>query len=715
MHTRRHTWLYLLALPAMALSTTLAANPGQGAGPGAGAGPDVDKGRGGPPILNLPPAGLIGEIRQQYYDGSSDDLLTAGLGQSGLAGGAPAFADPANPTAAELRRLAIYNNYRALVPVAPGGGYGEFFGPAVGSSTPDGRISGHEWLTLMSSGEQNRHTVMVQVPDSFDSRRPCMVTAPSSGSRGVYGAIGTGGEWGLKRGCAVVYTDKGTGMGVHNLDNATVTGIDGTLVEAGSDDAVFTAPISATDLDTFTADDPNRIAFKHAHSRANPESEWGQNVLDSIRFGFYVVNELYGQQDAQGRRIPTIRPGNTLVIASGVSNGGGAAVLALEQDTERLIDGLAASEPNVNPTVRRDFTIRQGAGPVISEHSRSLLDYQTALAVYQGCANAAPSVADALFNLLTPGREAIAANACARLESLGLVTGEDTAERAESALLALIETFGLQPEQALIQPVTWWANVSTGIAVTYANAYGRFGVEDKLCGVTFAASDAGGGVIPLPEVAERAIFSTGNGIPPTGGVNLIDGNAAQGVPTEISQALSPTTGNPDYSLDAFLCLRALVDSDNEYAARVADGIDEIRASGDLQRRPAIFVTPRADQILPINHTSRPYVGLNRLVEGKQTGLRYYEVLNAQHLDILNNLPGLDAQYIPLHHYYFQALDKLYDHLRGGRPLAPSQVVRTEPRGPGAPPLTLANLPAISSSPGEGDVILFENNQLRIPE
>ena len=305
-------------------------------------------------------------------------------------------------------------------------------------------------------------------------------------------------------------------------------------------------------------------------------------MLDSIRFGFFVINELYGQQDALGRGIPTLRPGNTVVIASGVSNGGGAAVLALEQDTGHLIDGLAASEPNVNPTVRRDFTIRQGDGPVIAEHSRSLLDYQTALAVYQGCANAAPSVAAAPFNLVTEARADIAANACARLADLGLVTGDDTDERAESALAVLTSEFGFQPEQSLVQPVTWWANVSTGIAVTYANAYGRFGVEDKLCDITFASTDADSGAVKtLRDHAERAIFSTGNGIPPTGGVNLVNENAGQGVPTEISQARSPSTGNPDHSQDAFLCLRGLVDGDAAGADRLAEGIDEIRATGRI--------------------------------------------------------------------------------------------------------------------------------------
>ncbi|PWG73269.1 D-(-)-3-hydroxybutyrate oligomer hydrolase, partial [Enterococcus hirae] len=77
----------------------------------------------------------------------------------------------------------------------------------------------------------------------------------------------------------------------------------------------------------------------------------------------------------------------------------GASVRAAEQDDLGLIDGVAVSEPNINPQVDDSFTIRQGNGPVISGHSRSLLDYTTALAVYQGCANQAPAIRDvAPFN-----------------------------------------------------------------------------------------------------------------------------------------------------------------------------------------------------------------------------------------------------------------------------------------------------------------------------
>src|SRR5579862_3893225 len=81
--------------------------------------------------VNVKPSFVIGAIGSQSYPGTTDDLLTAGLGKSGLAGTAPSFADPANPTAAELRRSTIYVNYRAIVDVAPNGGYGTLYGPNV--------------------------------------------------------------------------------------------------------------------------------------------------------------------------------------------------------------------------------------------------------------------------------------------------------------------------------------------------------------------------------------------------------------------------------------------------------------------------------------------------------------------------------------------------------------------------------------------------------
>lgn len=130
----------------------------------------------------------------------------------------------------------------------------------------------------------------------------------------------------------------------------------------------------------------------------------------------------------------------------------------------------------------------------------------------------------------------------------------------------------------------------------------------------------------------------------------------------------------------------------------------------------MIVTGRADAIIPPNHASRAYYGRNQRVETSGSGLRYYEVLNAQHLDALNSLPGFDTRFVPLHHYFIAALDLVYANLTGGTPLPASQVVRAAPRAGGAAqPFTPANLPAIAPTPATGDQIAFDGARLTIPE
>ena len=156
---------------------------------------------------NSLPSFISGSVRTQIYDGNTDDLLTAGLGKSGLASAsAPSVANASSPTAAELRRLAIYSNYRALVDMSANGGYGRFWGPNVdlnGNDTlGEGKIAGKEYLAYADDGSGKKNvSLLVQIPASFNPDQPCIVTAASSGSRGVYGAISAAGEWGLKRGC----------------------------------------------------------------------------------------------------------------------------------------------------------------------------------------------------------------------------------------------------------------------------------------------------------------------------------------------------------------------------------------------------------------------------------------------------------------------------------------------------------------------------------
>jgi hydroxybutyrate-dimer hydrolase len=651
------------------------------------------------------------------YDGVTNDLLTAGLGKTGLGSAvAPTFADPLNPTAEELRRSAIYNNYRALIDPTAGGGYGMLYGPNVKSdgtvTSDEGKIAGDEYIAFEHDGDGRRNvTIVVQVPDTFDPTHGCIVAAPSSGSRGVYGAIATAGEWGLKRGCAVAYTDKGTGTGAHDLQNNTVNLLRGERADAAQarDNSNFTARLSAAERAAFNAATPNRFAFKHAHSQQNPEKDWGRNVLRSIEFAFTVLNRQFANRHS------LISKRNTIVIASSVSNGGGASVRAVEQDKDRLIDGLAVGEPNVNPKFSRRFTIVQQGHPPVSAHSRPLIDYITLLNVFQGCADVAAANATAPLNLApSPQR-------CADLKAKGLLTKTTLAEQADEAQ-EIINRYGILTEQNLVQPGYWFANVSQAISVTYANTYGRFSVRDNLCRYSFAANGGvpGGPPVPLAAANEAQIFGVSNGIPPTAGIALIN-NAAPGGPKE------DRGSTPSQNLDGALCLRALAigrdavsgrplnGTQRNQAGRVADGVEEIIATGDLRRVPSIFVTGRNDGILPPNHTSRAYFGLNNVVEGSISPLRYYEVTNAHHLDSFNQFPGYNSMYIPLHRYFIQAMDLMYEHLRNDRPLPPSQVVHTTPRGPGAPPITLANVPPVADSPPASVRITFANGQVNVPD
>lgn len=653
-------------------------------------------------------------LSRVVYDGSTDDLLTGGLGKDGLADATPPiFADPLNPTAAESRRLAIWGNYRALIDTTNGGGYGRLYGPNVTAdgdiTEEDGLIPGLEVIAFAHDrfGRKNV-TMMVQVPDKFDPNDPCIVTAPSSGSRGVYGAIGTAGEWGLKNGCAVAYTDKGTGTGAHNLQLNTVGLFDGTRVsadEAGKD-STFTAKVSRKQLARFNDVTPDRFAFKHAHSQRNPEMDWGRNVLDSIEFAFDVLEKEFPHYD--------IKPDNTIVIASSVSNGGGASVRAVEQDRKGLIDGIAVSEPNVNPKPSDAFTIVQGDAAPFADHSKSLLDYYTLQNVYQGCANADPKLAGAPFNF-APSPER-----CDSLHDMGLLKATDLEGQTAEAQ-TILNDFGFLIEQNILAPSHWFINLPQGIAVTYANTYGRFSVLKNTCGYSFGATDDDGFPDPLSAEAETALFAASNGIPPTAGVDLINNLGDNGPQLDRSSTV-------DQNLEGALCLRALATGRDPVTGerlrgidrvrhwRILKGIRQIRASGDLHGVPAIFVTGRDDAVLPPNHTSRAYFGLNRFREGGSSNLCYIEVLNAQHLDTLNSLVAFAERWIPLHHYYVQAADLMLAHLRNGTPLPPSQVVRTTPRGSGAPPVTLDdNLPAISFEPDPGSLIIFDGKAVRIPD
>jgi hydroxybutyrate-dimer hydrolase len=660
---------------------------------------------------------FVGEVRSTCYDGVSDDLLTAGLGRTGLAGQAPLFVNPLAPAAAELRRNAIHTNYRAVLDISVAGGYSRFYGPNIDKDGNDtggeGKIAGCEHLAF-ADGHRGRDnvTLMVQIPASFDPAKACIITATSSGSRGIYGAIGASGEWGLKRGCAVAYTDKGTGSGLHDLMTDTVGLIDGTRVgaDAAGRDSHFTADLSDAERAAFNAAFPNRVAFKHAHSRRNPEADWGKHTLQSIVFAFYVLNEQLGKPERRGRRIVLDRK-NTLVIASGISNGAGAALAAAEQDRHGLIDGVAVTEPQIQTADTDRLAVMQGTMPVPAI-GRPLYDYFTWANLYQPCAAlavgaGAPGFAFLDFPVL--GRPAAR---CAGLRAKGLVSGETLAEQAADAL-AKLRAYGWQAESDDLH-ATHYRFATNAIAVTYSNSYGRFSVADNVCGFSMANTDAAGNVVAQNPALQASIFSTGNGVPPTTGVNLVY-NESLGGPRQDLLSVSPSTGALDYALDGAICQRNLA----ETSERVRRGVRAVLVDADLKKTPAIVVHGRSDALIPVNHSSRAYYAKAQARGHGAPNLRYVEVTNAQHFDsFIPTFPGYDTRYVPLHVYLNRALDAMYAHLKSGSPLPPSQVVHTVPRGgaPGAaPPLTAANVPPIQSAPPPADRITFRRSTLFVPE
>ena len=654
--------------------------------------------------LNVLPA-YLGTITATTYNGTSDDLLTAGLGKTGLAGAAPVFADPNNPTAAELRRNAIYGNYRAVLDISVNSGYGTLYGPNVDArgvvTTGEGKVAGTEYIAYSDDGSGNLNvTLMVQVPASFDPQNACIITGTSSGSRGVYGAIGSAGEWGLKNNCAVAYSDKGTGTGLYTFDDDSVNlqnGVRATRTAAGKN-ANFTPLLTDSVRSAFATTYPGRVAFKHAHSLQNPEKDWGKSTLQAVEFAYYVLNQKFGSTSVQGGsfRVADLDRRNTIVIASSISNGAGAALLAAEQDSKGLIGGVAATEPQVQPKSSTSYTVRQG-GVNVSAQGRALFDYSTYAALYQPC------IAGATLR-------------CSALVGKGLLSGADVIAQQTDAK-ARLKAYGWLADADPLQASHAGTNVL--VAVTYANAYGRFTASDKVCGFGFAQADSAGTPSAFAAALKAGSFATQNGI--IGSVVYED---SVGGAKAYNLGVSASTGVADQSLDGFLCLRALatgVDPVTNGAlstplaaqsVRVRAGMAEVVASGNLQGKPVIIAQGRSDTLIPVNHASRAYLGLNAAAEGSASKLRYIEVTNANHFDSFSNL--VPTLIVPLHVYLFRALDAVYANLKSGTALPPSQVVRTTPRADNTTLITVANVPLIAAAPAAADVISVSGTVVNVP-
>ncbi len=709
-------------------------------------------GCGGNDVYETPPSNLlpigITELGSTVYPATSpgagtsaatQDLLTGGLGRTGLgAAAAPAYADPLNPTALELRRNGLYANYRAILDPSAAGGYGTLYGPNVDAAgvvtAGEGLIPGRELIATLDDGSGRKRTVIaVLIPDSFSTAAPCIVLGPSSGSRGVYGAIGTAGEWGLKRGCAVALTDAGKGVGLYDLSDDSVTRIDGTRATrtAAGTLSHFAANITDAARTAFNALFPNRLALKQVHSQMNPEKDWGSDTLVSAQYAIYALNVRYGSAS----NVAPLNAANTLVIGGSASNGGAAVLRAAEQDSAGLIDGVVAAEPVTQMPTTSGYGITFGGTPVVG-HGKGLMDVTTYGNLYQPCAALAAGAAMAevsVYNyIVLTGQTGRAAARCAGLVAKGLVSGADLASQSLDAL-GKLRAYGWTALHDTMHNAHYALGNGPILSAMYPIGYGRFSVTDNVCNTSFAQVDGTGAPVAVVATSKAQSFASANGTANGAPVSVVYDNSVGG-PRSWALATSPSTGVQDYGLDNALCQRALVTGVDETGAAltatatstrptlaqstaVRAGIAEVVVSGNLRAKPTLVVAGRSDALVPVNTNARAYTAYNKVLEGSASKLAYIEVVNAQHFDTFIPFSGFDTRFVPLHVYFVRAMDAMYAHLKNGTALPPSQVVRTTPRGgtPGAAPaLTASHVPAISAAPAAAEQIGFSGTSIVVP-
>ena len=539
-----------------------------------------------------------------------DDLLSAGLGLAGLSGAPSAFADRSDPSALELRRRAIQSSWKGIADLGPLGGYGTVYGsvPAV----PGREYQAFAWIP----GALAPHRVLLQVPDHFDPGRRCLVVTASSGSRGIYGAIALAGAWGLPRGCAVAYTDKGAGAGYFDYADDSGVALDGRRAKRGE------APL---EFEPAAADSAAGIAVKHMHSGDNPEADWGRHVIQATYFGLAMLDRAFPAQ-------APFTAQNTTIIATGLSNGGGAVLQAAGLDRHDLFAGVVALEPNVR----------------VAGHGRALYDYATEASIWLPCALAGPRFASAPLARGVTGQPLPASLLrCASLGEQSLVTGGTINEQAEQAYLHL-QAGGWTDAAMRTAASTTAFDLWRVIAAGYASSYLRAGATAMPCGFRYAAVDRAGSPTAADEATRAGWWSNGAGIPPGDGVGMFGG----------------TDASTDQTLRGLGCLRALWTGAGVDAKKLQASVAATSVALPRRDLPLWVVHGASDGLLPTSFSSEPYIAWLR-AEGRRP--LYWKVPYAQHFDALLALPGFGDQHVPLLPYGYAALDRLWAHLYGGQP------------------------------------------------
>jgi hydroxybutyrate-dimer hydrolase len=247
---------------------------------------------------------------------------------------------------------------------------------------------------------------------------------------------------------------------------------------------------------------------------------------------------------------------------------------------------------------------------------------------------------------------------CASLRDAGLIEGADTDAQARDAR-ARLHAEGWTDEALRAGALSVGFDLWRAVAVTYASAYGRYGVGEHPCGYAWAMS-APDGTPRTASAAERAAWwSDASGIPPGAGVGIVD---------EIAKV--------DPAAIRLHCLRDLWRGASADADRVRRGVAETRAGLPRVGLPVTVIHGVDDGLIPMAFTSAPYVAKARAA-GRD--VRFWQVRNAQHFDAFLGLPDYAARYLPMLPYVYAALDRTLAALEGEGAMPVDAVVQTVPR------------------------------------
>ncbi|MEM1148938.1 MAG: 3-hydroxybutyrate oligomer hydrolase family protein [Pseudomonadota bacterium] len=629
---------------------------------------------------------IVWEAEPVRRSGPDDDLLTAGLGLEGLR-------NPDLPAGTCPRVVSIHKDFRDLVDISPGG---RFEGSLKGGARSL-RVPGTEHSALLRvQGLTHPFAVRLLMPDHFDWERPMIVVAPSSGSRGVTGAIGDIGAWALPEGCALVLTDKGTG-GVQLLSDGTRYDPNLEPTTDPQSASTFSLPMDDT-LRRFRARHPGAIALKHAHSQENVEAFWPAIVLAAAGYGTHTVLRHHSRDAAQNDQ-KRLR-----VLAAGVSNGGGAVLRAAEEDAAGVLNAVFAVEPNITPPYGIATDIWFGDERVTA-HALPFIDYATTMNLLLPAALLAPDLEDFPFREVSAASDGENAEWATGLSDMGILTGSNSVERASDAL-EHIRRLGFSRGSEPLTHTMSMAQIWPAVCHTFINALGRFSVSDDPVGahVCFAKTDSLGQKLEsLTEPTEderRDYGARSGGLSPGGGAFTIY-----------------RSGNIRPSLEDVLTFRSLASGKGKPGKRVSEGAKQVEAKAKSREHPTIILHGRCDPLINVNHTSRAYFCAAKSSRSNTENWRYYEHATGQHFESFLMIPGLSERFNPLQPTVFQALNLMRAHLFEGAELPPSQVIK-EP----LPNCLGDDGLAIRSTTTEGiqgehitDPIVFENATLRIPK